>query len=271
MPYIHPAALEYERKRWLRHDAYRFIRPDWRRYVQPGSTLAATYEYIERKYRADQPRVPRGNPDGGRWTTGGGGGQTASSARTQNEITRPRTNVAPVQYSPSKEGYHHYQAGPNVVCPADRQCSREEMADQLARYSVPGQDPAKPVENGHTYAVHDPNTGLYVGKVRTLVSADGLTITNKTQEGHIFHDGKITRRAIQAADGSWRVTTEGIGNNVIPGMNVVNQTFGPGIFDGLDRQMRVNIERHHTKGHNVAHERGAYARYYSAFRLGMGS
>ncbi len=58
MAYIHPDALEYERRRWLRHDAYRFIRPDWRRYVQPGTTLAATYEDIERKYRPDQPRVP---------------------------------------------------------------------------------------------------------------------------------------------------------------------------------------------------------------------
>jgi hypothetical protein len=30
------------------------------------------YQY-ERKYSPDQPRVPAGNPDGGEWTSGGGG------------------------------------------------------------------------------------------------------------------------------------------------------------------------------------------------------
>ncbi|ACI93716.1 hypothetical protein OCAR_6604 [Afipia carboxidovorans OM5] len=43
------------------------------------------------------------------------------------------------------------------------------------------------------------------------------------------------------------MTTRGIGNNVEPGMNGINQIFGPGIFDGLDRQMRANIERHHGR------------------------
>ena len=73
MPTIHPAALDYERKRWLRHDAPRFIRPDWRRFVTPGSELAALYEEIERKYRPDQPRLPAGVPEGGQWTSDDGG------------------------------------------------------------------------------------------------------------------------------------------------------------------------------------------------------
>lgn len=71
MPPIHPAYLERERQRWLRHDAHRFLRPDWRRYVQSGSELAAYYESIEQKYRPDQPRVPAGNPDGGQWADEG--------------------------------------------------------------------------------------------------------------------------------------------------------------------------------------------------------
>src|ERR1044072_7048992 len=48
--------------------AWRFTRPDWRRYVHPGSELAAFYERLERKYRPHQPRVPAGVREGGRWT-----------------------------------------------------------------------------------------------------------------------------------------------------------------------------------------------------------
>jgi hypothetical protein len=61
------AYLENELKRWMRPDAHRFIRSDWRRFVKPGSDLWSVYELYERKYRADQPR-----DDYGRWTNGGG-------------------------------------------------------------------------------------------------------------------------------------------------------------------------------------------------------
>ncbi|RWM13815.1 MAG: hypothetical protein EOR74_34920 [Mesorhizobium sp.] len=53
------------------------------------------------------------------------------------------------------------------------------------------------------------------------------------------------RRTWQAADGSWHVTTHGVGNNVVPGMSEIDQWSGPDIFNELDRQMRENIERHH--------------------------
>ena len=48
----------------MRPDAHRFIRPDWRRFVNAGSELEALVEDIERKYRSDQPRVPAGSPEG---------------------------------------------------------------------------------------------------------------------------------------------------------------------------------------------------------------
>ncbi len=54
----------------MRPDAHRFIRPDWRRFVNAGSELEALVEDIERKYRSDQPRVPAGSPEGGQWTGG---------------------------------------------------------------------------------------------------------------------------------------------------------------------------------------------------------
>jgi hypothetical protein len=78
MPYFHPAALDHEFGRWMRPDAYRFMRADWRRFVQPGSDAAALFSRIEAKYRPDQPRVPKGVPEGGQWTSEAGGGTTES-------------------------------------------------------------------------------------------------------------------------------------------------------------------------------------------------
>lgn len=41
-----------------------------------------------------------------------------------------------------------YTSGPNVVCPAEWNCSREEIATYLARHSVPGRDWSRPAFNG---------------------------------------------------------------------------------------------------------------------------
>ncbi len=79
MPYIHPAALAHELRRRMRPDARRFISPSWRRVVQPGSEAAAIFSRYEAKYRPDQPRVPKGVPEGGQWTDDGGGGGSAGS------------------------------------------------------------------------------------------------------------------------------------------------------------------------------------------------
>jgi len=104
-----------------------------------------------------------------------------------------------------------------------------------------------PVEHDERYRVYIPDTDVYVGSIRTEVLDNGLTVINRTLPGHMFYDGMVERRATQTIDGAWQVTTRGIGNNVEPGMNGINQVFGPGIFDGLDRQMRANIERHHGR------------------------
>ena len=245
---IKPEAIAYELKRWMRPDAHLFIRPDWRKFVPPKLQADHPFALYENKYRPDQARVPAGSRDGGQWTDEEGSGGDGGGADGASDADEIPANAKPIQFDPSKAGYHLYQAGPNVVSSGGLNVSREEMADQLARYSVPGQDPAAPVENERIYPVYDPETGLYVGRVRTTVSEDGLTITNRTLTVHIFYDGIIVRRAEQADDGSWTVTTVGEGNNVIPGMNILNQEAGPGIFSGLDRRMRENIERHHAKG-----------------------
>jgi hypothetical protein len=122
------------------------------------------------------------------------------------------------------------------------------MADQLARFSVPGRDPANPVSHGDISLVYDPKTGLPGGWVRTRIDDDGLTITNRTTPAHAFYDGVVIRSARQIDGGAWYVTTHGLGNNVMPGMNILNQEQGSLIVNTLDQRLRDNIERHHAKG-----------------------
>lgn len=173
---------------------------------------------LERKagFNPDQPR-----DDQGRWVDTEGG------------------------YGPDKPGWHNYTAGPNIVCTAEEQCTAQEIADHLSRFAVPGQNPAVPSRNGTTNPVYDPVTGMYAGDVDTKISEDGLTVQNKTRDNHILHNGQITRSATQNPDGSWSVTTRGIGNNVTPGMNIANQYGGPVIFGILDERMRENVRVHH--------------------------
>jgi hypothetical protein len=114
MPIIHPAALDYERKRWLRHDAHRFIRPDWRRFVTPGSELAALYEDIERKYRPDQSRVPAGVPEGGQRTSDDGG-EIPTNAKPAQYTGRERSTLAEILLSKGGENLGSFGDRVSVV------------------------------------------------------------------------------------------------------------------------------------------------------------
>jgi hypothetical protein len=110
MPYIHPAALERERQRWLRPDWQRWVKPEHHHLIAPQApeeksraaahdddaafmaeltALRASHERARRalaelkyelawcrfvrKYSPDQPRVPAGSRGGGQWTSGGQG------------------------------------------------------------------------------------------------------------------------------------------------------------------------------------------------------
>jgi hypothetical protein len=148
-------------------------------------------------------------------------------------------------YFPDKEGWHDYTSGPDLVCPAKLKCSRDEIADQMSRFAVPGQNPAEPVRLRSTNPVYIPGTEIRVGHVRTIITNGGLTVTNTTLKGHIFYNGEIVRTAIQDPDGSWSVITHGIGNNVIPGAADLNQETGPDIFKELDHLRAENIKIHH--------------------------
>lgn len=52
--------------RYIRPDALRFIRPDVTRILAPAMTAAGAPE-MDLKFRADQRRIPAGQPGGGRW------------------------------------------------------------------------------------------------------------------------------------------------------------------------------------------------------------
>ncbi|MGH6682332.1 MAG: hypothetical protein ACRECA_00155 [Pseudolabrys sp.] len=65
---------DYQRRRWLRPNAHLYVHPDAARWLQPDQRLWQGPDFAERKYNADQPRVPAGNSDGGQWTTVSSGG-----------------------------------------------------------------------------------------------------------------------------------------------------------------------------------------------------
>ena len=103
MSYVNPIWLEGRRKYWTRHDAHLFAPPDLsrtksyaarmveqRQAEEEATRIAAEQEALHEsllwlrrelaevkfelafrgifhKYRTDQPRVPKGDPDGGQW------------------------------------------------------------------------------------------------------------------------------------------------------------------------------------------------------------
>lgn len=148
-------------------------------------------------------------------------------------------------YSPEAPGWHDYMAGPTLICPSALGCTAPEIADQLARFGVPGRDPARPVADGERSFVWHPDLPIPAGHVTSRITDDGLTITNTTEPGHVFHDGHIMRWATQTPEGDWYVTTRGTGNNRYPLMQPLNTWQGPPIFRSLDERLRENIRRHH--------------------------
>jgi len=57
--------------RWMRPDAARWVRPDANRFLALGVRPEDVFPALSRKYNPNQPRVPKGNPEGGEWTLGG--------------------------------------------------------------------------------------------------------------------------------------------------------------------------------------------------------
>ncbi|TMI99425.1 MAG: hypothetical protein E6G97_22820 [Alphaproteobacteria bacterium] len=122
MSYANPIWLEGRRKYWTRPDAYRFAPPGSPEAKMPGwidpwmtrvrakeaaedaaaeqeeferEVLALRHDFaklkleyelrcFQRKYSPDQQRSPKGNPDGGQWTSGSGGSHPANGDASQS-------------------------------------------------------------------------------------------------------------------------------------------------------------------------------------------
>lgn len=84
----------------MRHDAHRFIRRDWRRFVAPRSEAAALFERYERKYRPDQLR-----DEIGRWADEGG----------ENNRSRGSTRAETVEFSAASKGRGGHHEVPRAV------------------------------------------------------------------------------------------------------------------------------------------------------------
>jgi hypothetical protein len=164
-------------------------------------------------------------------------------------------------YSPSRPGWHDYTQD-SVVAPAGMHVTVDEMRDYMRRHAVPGQNPSRPVQNGQVSLAMDPRGGawgawqaLRLGVqgpqdlVRTEISNDGLSISNRTLPSHALHDGRIVRTAYQDQQGNWHIRTHGYGNNegIFHRISArLNQTQGPEIFRTVDQGMAEDIRRHHS-------------------------
>ncbi len=269
------------------------------------AALARAYIALDRlnlRFDPNQPRIPAGEPGAGQWTSGGGGASssaTSSDAEAGDPLfdgsdTAEGSPEAPPSDSPSgtiigtapdgtpivaagdrgeqvispqKPNYHDYTSGPNMVCSAENRCSREQMADYLSRFAVPGQDPARRVRDKDVSTVYDPYVGVPVGKVDTRISADGLTITNVTRDGHIFYYGQVARSVIENPDGSMSVMTRGTGNNTSFALSILNQRTGPAIFDQLDARMRQYIGERHGSRKTMEYSDLRHSRHLSGLGL----
>jgi hypothetical protein len=136
--------VEHQRRRWMRPDAERWMRPDAARFFNPpyerkdrsdaqGVISAGdlkdiqnghlelkrliselqfelAYRAFQRKYRPDQPRVPAGSREGGRWTTEGGVSQSTDfSAAKRRGPSRALVALCTAQYA--KDTFHCTMVG----------------------------------------------------------------------------------------------------------------------------------------------------------------
>ena len=141
MTYIHHVYLQHERKRFMRPDAYRFVCPDWRRYMRAGQEhdlLYRHFERFERRYSSDQPRVPQGNPNGGQWTTGGDAGASGRNDPRIISDTAPDSVSPSIQYAQNRPrgGFASVIINGQQVEPTPGQQARLAVVEAQARDAI---------------------------------------------------------------------------------------------------------------------------------------
>ena len=141
----------------------------------------------------------------------------------------------------SGTGGHDYQVR-NKVC--DIQLSEADRQDLLSRFAVPSIFSGDPITDG-VYLVTN-SFGFPGGIVQTSFSANGLSVTNVTTPVHAFV-GVIDRSITVSSDGTF-IETHGYGNAAKGTImhfrgfghsrDILNQKFGPGIFDHIDSRAK---------------------------------
>jgi hypothetical protein len=71
------------------------------------------------------------------------------------------------------------------------------------------------------------------------VSADGNTITNRAEPGHIFYPGTVVRTFSTVGFGRSYVSTRGYGSG---GYQLLNQFGGPAVFRNEDKKIRDEVK-----------------------------
>jgi len=117
---------------------------DLHKAFEAAATLAkAELRAALKKYSADQPRVPAGNPDGGQWTNGDGGGGSPSSS---SDATAHGT-VNPTRYAARDTGTRTDETSTGETGASDNglQLAQDQVTPRgftIAR--PPGRDPLDP-------------------------------------------------------------------------------------------------------------------------------
>lgn len=101
----HPRArfMQPDPALWMRPDAARWIRPDIGRFLAPGVRPEDAFPALSRKYNPNQPRVPKGDPDGGQWTLGGDGAWRSMTTARGRDDPRILSDADPEAVKPGDQ------------------------------------------------------------------------------------------------------------------------------------------------------------------------
>jgi hypothetical protein len=147
---------------FMRPDAHRYLKPDWKTHVLPDcEPLVAALLEGKANFNPSQPRVPKGEPEGGQWTdAGGSGGSDAGSGG----INDPRVLS---------------DAHPdNDWQPGARYASKEPKPPG------PGHNGGPPLDDPPKY----PPKKTAVGRRSTIAAEIGLRLINAYRSGNILRD-----------------------------------------------------------------------------------